>query len=135
MSLYNIMNGYSPACILVLPMLGRRYDEYPRFRDCFVTGDGNIGVYTRVGGGNRNTGYGEDALYSDPHFVKTYDDVYDNTYATYEFRVPDKWKDDFDKVVLGKLDEISDEYVDVVKSQYPLLAEKGVIDAIFCRTT
>ena len=53
MSLYNMMNGFNPACVLIMPMLGRKQEEYPRFRDCFVTEENNIAIYTRVGGGNR----------------------------------------------------------------------------------
>ena len=39
MSLYNMIHGYNPACLVFLPMLGRQYHEYPRFRDCFVSED------------------------------------------------------------------------------------------------
>ena len=74
MSMYNMINGFSPACVLIMPMLGRKQEEWPRFRDCFVTEDNNIAIYTRVGGGNRNAGYNEEKLYEDPLFIKTYDD-------------------------------------------------------------
>ena len=53
MSFYNAIMGFNPACVLIMPMLGRREHEYPRFRDCFLV-DGMIAIYTRVGGGNRN---------------------------------------------------------------------------------
>ena len=88
MSFYNAIMGFNPACVLIMPMLGRRQNEWPRFRDCFVE-DGKIAIYTRVGGNNRGCGYGEEELYKDPHFVKTYDDSFDNTYATYIFNVPE----------------------------------------------
>ena len=84
MSFYNALFGFNPACILILPMIGRGGQEgYPRFRDCFVTEEGNIAVYTRVGGNNRNCGYGEEELYKDENFLTTYDDDFDSTYATY----------------------------------------------------
>ena len=89
MSLYNAIMGFNPACVVLLPMLGRTQDEYPRFRDCFLSDDGKrIVVYTRVGGGNRHCGYGEEELYKDENFVCTYDDDYDRTYGYYEFNVP-----------------------------------------------
>ena len=72
MSLYNLVNGMNVACVTIMPMLGRKMNEYPRFRDCFVTEEGNIAIYTRVGRGNRNCGYGEEALYEDKNFLKTY---------------------------------------------------------------
>ncbi len=131
MSLYNMINGFSPACLLIMPMLGRKQNEWPRFRGCFVTRGNNIAIYTRVGGGNRGCGYGEAELYNDPNFITTYDDEYDSTYATYEFSVPEKWKDDFNLIVSGKISEVSDEYVSYLKEFYPRLAENGVIDKVF----
>ena len=128
--LYNIINGYNIACVLILPMLGRKQEEYPRFRDCFVE-DGMIAIYTRVGGGNRGCGFGEEELYKDPNFIKTYDDDFDNTYATYQFNVPEKWKPDFNKIMDGNAKEVSDDYYNYVKEFYPVLAEKGIIDKVF----
>ena len=131
MSLYNMMNGFNPACVFIMPMLGRKQEEYPRFRDCFVTEENNIAIYTRVGGGNRNCGFGEEALYEDENFLRDYDDDFDSTYATYEFKVPDKWKSDFDKIIDGKMSEVSKEYVSYLKEFYPKLAEQGVFDKFF----
>ena len=128
--LYNIINGYNIACVLILPMLGRKQEEYPRFRDCFVE-DGMIAIYTRVGGGNRGCGFGEEELYKDHNFIKTYDDDFDNTYATYLFNVPEKWKLDFNKIMDGNAKEVSDDYYNYVKEFYPVLAEKGIIDKVF----
>lgn len=130
MSLYNMLNGFNPACVILMPMLGRKQEEYPRFRDCFLE-DGKIAIYTRVGGGNRGCGYGEEELYKDPNFVTTYDDEFDRTYATYLFNVPEKWKDDFEKICEGNIKEVSDEYYEYVCNFYPLLSEKGIIKMIF----
>ena len=133
MSLYNMMNGFNLACLYFMPMLDRKQDEWPRFRDCFITEDNTIAIYTRVGGRNRDCGFGEVRLYEDPHFIKTYDDDFDNTYATYEFSVPDKWKEDFQRIINGELEKVSEAYVEQVKHIFPLLTEKGVIDAVFRR--
>jgi hypothetical protein len=124
MSFYNMLNGVNQATFYILPMLGKHPDEYPRFRDCFISEGGNIAVYTRVGGGNRNQGYGEDELYKHPNFAKTYDDDFDSTYATYEFSVPNEWKDDFAKITGGKIEEVSDAYIDQVAKVFPKLADK-----------
>ena len=133
MSLYNLVNGMNVACVTIMPMLGRKMNEYPRFRDCFVTEEGNIAIYTRVGGGNRNCGFGEEALYEDKNFLKTYDDDFDTTYATYEFKVPEEWKEDFDKIVAKKYGEVSDKYVNYLKEYWPTMAENGTIDKYFER--
>ena len=122
MSLYNVINGVNPATFLILPMLGKHPDEYPRFRDCFVTKDGNILVLTRVGGANRGTGYGEEELLKSPYFVKTYDAEDDNTYGFYEFTVPDEWKEDFNLLMEGK--KPSEKYLDQMCKVYPKLEEK-----------
>lgn len=136
MSLYNMVHGFNPACIMLMPMLGRTQAEYPRFRDCFLSDDEKyIEIFTRVGGGNRNQGYGEEALYNDPNFVKTYDWEEDSTYGFYVFKVPEKWQDDFDKIVAERFSEVSDAYVECVKTMYPMLTEAGMIDRIFERTT
>ena len=132
MSLYNMLNGFNQACVFIMPMLGRKQDEYPRFRDCFVTDDRKrIAIYTRVGGNNRNCGFGEEKLYDDPLFVKTYDDDFDSTYATYEFNVPQKWQEDFDKIISGNLLQVSAEYQNYLRGFYPLLNEKGFFDKAF----
>lgn len=111
MSLYNILNGINPAVFVLLPMLGRHPEEYPRFRNCFLSDDENsIIIYTRVGGNNRNCGYGETEFYKDPNFITTYDDSFDSTYGNYVFRVPDKWKDDFEAIKNGGLQKASTEY-------------------------
>lgn len=127
MSLYNMVHGYSPACVWIMPMLGHHEEYYPRFRDCYVE-DGKIAIYTRVGGGNRGCGFGEEKLYKDPLFVRSYDDDFDRTYATYLFKVPDKWNGDFKKICAGKVDEISEEYLQYLREFWPKLNEKGVFD-------
>jgi len=122
-----MLHGVSKATFFILPMLGKHPDEYPRFRDCFLKDedhpeyDYHILVYTRVGGNNRDCGFGEEILYEHPEFVTTYDDDYDNTYATYVFRVPEKWKEDFDKLVFGNIKDISKEYKDELCRVYPKL--------------
>lgn len=131
MSMYNMLNGFNPACVFIMPMLGRKQEEWPRFRDCFVTEDNNIAIYTRVGGGNRNCGYNEEKLYEDENFIRTYDDEYDTTYGTYEFKVPEKWKADFDTILSGDISKVSDEYIAYLKEFFPLLNEKGFFDNIF----
>ena len=131
MSMYNMMNGFNPACVFIMPMLGRKQNEWPRFRDCFITDDNNIAIYTRVGGGNRNSGYGEEELYKDENFIKTYDDDYDTTYGTYEFKVPEKWKTDFDAIISGDMSKVSDEYISYLKEFFPTLNEKGFFDNVF----
>ena len=122
MSLYNMPCGFSPACFWLMPMLGRKQEEWPRFRDCFLgENKDTIVIYTRVGGGNRECGYGEEKLYEDPNFLKTWDDDYDSTYGYYEFKVPDKWRGDFDKIMAGEAKSVSEEYKALLMEFFPKL--------------
>lgn len=140
MSLYNIMHGVTPATFFLMPMLGEKHpEEYPRFRDCFTKDhehpewDNHIHVYTRVGGGNRGSGYGEEELYKHPNFVATFDDDYDSTFATYVFSIPDEWKEDFDKIESGKIRDISAAYKERIYKVFPKL--KDQFDKIFTEIT
>lgn len=131
MSLYNMINGVNPLTFLAIPMLGDKHPEdYPRFRDCFAKDeehpeyDNHIHVYTRVGGGNRGCGYGEEELLQHPDFVATFDDSFDSTYATYVFKIPKRWQKDWDLILEGKLNETSKEYQHQVDKVFPKLKGK-----------
>lgn len=108
MSFYNILFGVNGAAPILLATIGLRMEDVPRFRDCHLS-DGNIAVYTRMGGGNRGHWDFEE---SDPgpecscpgcraqhvlarheHYLYDEDDDFDCTYATYYFRVPKEYKD------------------------------------------
>ena len=133
MSLYNMLMGINPACILIMPMLGRKQNEYPRFRDCFVSENETILILTRVGGPNRDSGFGEGDLYKDSNFIRTWDLEEDNTYGIYEFTPPDQWRSDFCHILNNEMNDVSEEYVELVKEFYPRLAESGKIDEMFGR--
>lgn len=116
-----------------MPMLGRKQNEYPRFRDCFLSENETVVILTRVGGPNRNQGYGEEELYDDPNFIKTWDSEGDNTYGFYEFIPPEQWRSDFEHIINNELRDVSEEYIAAVKDFYPRLAEAGRIDEFFGR--
>lgn len=113
MSLYNALFGFNPLAGLLLAMLGLKPDDVPRFRDCYYNGE-HICVYTRTGGGNRdsyesperrkanypdlyqtdeevNAGPFNRDLRKVPEYVYDDDDDYDSTYATFYFKVPDRF--------------------------------------------
>lgn len=130
MSLYNLINGVRPSTFFVLPMLGKHPDEYPRFRDCFTSDpehpeyDDHIHVYTRTGGGNREDYEAENAaMASMPGYVADFDDGFDCTFASFVFKVPEKWKSDYEKIKAGELTAISAEYKAELYRVYPKLKE------------
>lgn len=66
---------------------------------------------------------------NDDQFVTTYDDDFDSTYGTYEFRVPEKRKMDFDKIMEGDFKSVSAEYQKYLREFYPKL--NGLFDKVF----
>jgi len=130
MSLYNMLHGVNPTAFFILPMLGKHPDEYPRFRDCFIMDEdhpewnNHIHLYTRTGGGNREAYEDEnDEIREIDGFVTDFDDAFDCTFATWIFKVPEKWKADFKLITTGKLSEISSEYKAELYKIYPKLTE------------
>ena len=107
MSLYNMLFGRNPASRLLLAMLNLTEGDVGRFRDCHLQrGDRleegqepaadaplRICVYTRNGGGNRDDYEAvTEALRALPEYVTDFDDDFDCTYASYIFKVPEKFQ-------------------------------------------
>lgn len=132
MSLYNLLRGMSPATFFVLPMLGKHPEAYPRFRDCFIGDEehpeyvDHIHIYTRTGGGNREEYEDENnAMRAMDGFVTDFDDSFDSTYASWVFKVPEKWRSEFDKYKAGGHPrDFTDEYKAELRRVYPKLNEK-----------
>ena len=87
MSLYNMLFGMNPEASDILGLIGINVGDVERFRDCFIA-DGQIQVYTRTGGGNRES-YPNKVLTSNQYYIYDEDDTYDCTYATYYFKIPE----------------------------------------------
>ena len=108
MSLYNMLFGENPFAELLLHVLGTTRDRVPRYRDCFLTEEGNIVIHTRTGGGNRDLydsaenykaeypeasadelqGPFNEHLRALPGFQGDADDDFDSTYANFTYEVP-----------------------------------------------
>jgi len=149
--MYTMMNGLNKAAAVVLPLLGKHPTEYPRFRDCWIgkvrdstTEKDNLGIavkesdndygfitiYIRTGGNNRKD-YQEqiDKMRADPLYVEDYDDSFDNTYAYFVYKLPEKWTEDARAIMTtGRAKEVSKEYVDKLIEVMPERAEL-IIDA------
>lgn len=92
--LYNALFGMNPDRDKLLSLLSLSANDFYRFRDCYLTKDGEIAVYTRGGGGNREDHDDpEDEFGSNPNFLYAEDDDFDCTYMTYFFKVPDEAKE------------------------------------------
>lgn len=126
MSLYNTLFGVNAAAPVLLAMLGIDKVDVPRFRDCYITEEGKIAIYTSTGGGNRYmyehpdssrrnyphyyeagkeskwpSGPWNSDLRKLPGFQYDEDDDYDSTYATFYFDVPEQFKHLLEKLPEG----------------------------------
>lgn len=103
--MYNMIFGENKNALLLLGVLGLIREDFYRYRDCYLSEEGEIAVYTRGGGNNRNC-YCEDYGH-EPHdddscvvpsheknrehamYLRDEDDSFDNTYATFYFSIPE----------------------------------------------
>lgn len=93
--MYNALFGFNENSDTLLSFLELSQEDFGRFRDCYFSKDGqNIIVYTRCGGGNRED-YQDvfNKMKQHPNYIKDYDDDFDETYASIEFSIPDKYKE------------------------------------------
>lgn len=90
-NLYNIIHGTNRYAAFLMGSLAILPDQVGRFRDCYMhrapTGELEIHIYTRNGGGNRESHADVTAkLRTHPLYLRDFDDPFDATYATYAFR-------------------------------------------------
>lgn len=104
MGMYNAIFGNDEHYREILDVLGLSVPHFGRFRDAFVT-NGEIAVYTRLGGGNR-PGYAAviESLQAHPFYLRDQDDGFDCTYATFYFSIPDEHKERLSKFDIGPFD-------------------------------
>ena len=110
MSFYNMLHGTNPLAGPLLGLLGFTPDQFGRLRDVYLVeheGDLRIAVFTRCGGGNRESYQSVfDWAETQPGYIRDYDDDYDCTYATIEFAIPDSEEG---RYVQEQIAELSDE--------------------------
>ena len=132
MTMYNMLNGVTRATFFVAPLLfGHPQGNIARFRNCFLLDRdrpeyiNHIFIYTRLGGGNRKD-YLDDIARMQAHecYVEDYDDDFDNTYATFVFKRPDKFIKDIDSYRKGELHNTSKEYQNIILSTFPSIADQ-----------
>lgn len=93
MSLYNFLFGENKNSDILLGVIGLCKKDFGRYRDIYLNPEGDtITVLTRLGGLNRKD-YEEEInkIKKNELYIKDYDDEYDNTYAYFEFKVPEKY--------------------------------------------
>jgi hypothetical protein len=113
MSLYNALFGVNQLAPFILLALGTTSDKVPRFRDAYINEDGEMIIYTRTGGGNRDyydspetyaatrdtsdadndyKGPFNEDLRALPGFLGDVDDDFDSTYASFRYSIPPSFK-------------------------------------------
>lgn len=98
--LYNVLFGVNPLAGTLLAMLHASSRTLPRFRDCFLSDQDTIVIYTRTGGGNRAEYAREnERLRRVPGFLHDDDDAFDSTYAKFHFAIPEEHKGYLEEMV------------------------------------
>lgn len=100
--MYNAIFGMNHMSDLVLATLGLDRASFGRFRDVHV-GNGEIAVYTRCGGGNRESYQSMfDRMVEHPNYLRNQDDDFDCTYATVFFSFPAGFAEELAKFDKGE---------------------------------
>ena len=123
--MYNMLFGENELSEVLLKMLNLTKEDCGRYRDCYLDEKGEkIIVYTRNGGGNREY-YEEvfDKLSSHTNYLCDYDDDFDCTYASIEFKVPDKFIEFTKKLVKEGVDTTTGS--EKFKKLFEILDNKG----------
>jgi len=124
--LYNMLFGVDLAAFFIAPLIvnGHPQEKIARFRDCFLQEEKVI-IFTRLGGGNREYYQKEiEQLRNNPYYITDYDDDFDCTYAYFEFVIPDKWREDIEKIRNKDFKNTSDEYKKFIISTFPKIEDK-----------
>lgn len=149
MSMYGMLFERNKHSSFILAMLGLTEQSVGRFRDAFIS-DGEIAIYTRNGGGNRDCWDAEQPTHDSgecpcagcvityrlpkhPNYLRDQDDDFDSTYATIYFSIPpelaeiakgfDSGSFNGDARWAAKLDEIKASSGETLRQKYPQLAE------------
>lgn len=139
MSMYQIMFGRNRDAILILALLALTIEGTGRFRDAFVA-DGEIAIYTRNGGGNRDDQeQAIEQMRSHPNYLRDEDDSFDSTYATFYFSFPEQYAHVLKEMESGKfnpderwqakLQEIESMSAETLQAKFPAITE--VVRRIF----
>lgn len=94
--LYNAIFGENPHAVTLVHWLGLRRRDLGRYRDAYKTDAGEIAIYCRLGGGNREAyQHVIDTVRQHPLFKRDVDDDFDSTYLTFYFTCPVPYADAF----------------------------------------
>lgn len=92
--MYNVLFGYNKLARQLLELLKIDPETVPRFRDCFLSTENTIIIYTRIGGGNRSDyAEGIEMMRKWPGYLRDEDDSFDSTYASFHFAIPENHKE------------------------------------------
>ena len=94
MSLYNKLFGENKDAMALLGMIDLTRNDFQRYRDIWLNKSGTIiTVLARIGGNNRKD-YKQvfSNVRKNKWFVKDFDDDFDDTYAYFQFKIPEKYQ-------------------------------------------
>ncbi len=88
----NALFGMNSQADLLLAVVGLRRVDVERFRDVRIDGE-SIAVYSRTGGGNRES-YPQEVMRHRPEWKASEDDDYDSTYCNDFLAIPAEYLED-----------------------------------------
>lgn len=152
MSLYNQLFGMNPLSGLFMAVVGLKPEDVPRFRDAYLSDDGKrVMIYTRTGGGNRECycdnphdegcyAVANEGMTKNLNFVTDYDDDFDSTYATWEFKIPEAMLPHVQGIVANDNRPVGEKFktlceglesgADTPESRQALVVGQKILDAI-----
>ena len=92
--MYNLVSKCNPIADDLLKSLSLTPEDFQRYRDAYLTRDlKRIIVFTRLGGGNRES-YEQvfERMRKHELYITDYDDSFDCTYCSFEFKMPEDIK-------------------------------------------
>ena len=124
-------NPVNPATFTVLPSTGLTHREFPNFKDALPHADDNttqtlqVLVLAQVGG-ELGMEFKDElkVIRANPMFVEEEVHTEDASHVIFTFNIPDEWKEDIGKVLTGRPNEMSQEYVELLVKANPELEDK-----------
>ena len=114
--LYSMVFGQNGSSDAILATLRLSRGDFGRFRDVFVA-NGEIAVYTRNGGGNREDYQVVfDEMEKHPCYLRNKDDDFDCTYATIYFKFPEQYAEELKQIDSGETFNPSKMWIDAIEA-------------------
>lgn len=139
-SVYRKIFDYNRSLYLLSPMIlaSNHNEKIKTLTDCFLGKDKNsIVLYCKLGRNNRMLSFHEVIfLKSIPGLIDIKEDEVNDDYLLFRYEIPSKWRNDFNLIVSGRCENISQEYFKKIISTHQHFFEnnKDMVSYIYDHT-